>query len=117
MNNLSYYDKYMKYKNKYLNLKSKNMVGGSSKNEIILVKASWCGHCKNFLPTWNTLKMDENLKQKYIFTTLDEKEDAEKIKQYDVKGYPTILIKKDDIITNYEGSREFIHMKELLESN
>ena len=58
---VDYKEKYLKYKLKYAELKAlkQQQQGGSSKKNVILFKANWCGHCQNFLPKW------ENLQNKY----------------------------------------------------
>lgn len=123
MNQLSDYDKYLKYKNKYLNLKKQlGMRGGGDKTELVLVKAEWCGHCKNFLPVWNTLQNMDEFKTRYKFSTYDEKEDKDEIKNLEesgniqVKGYPTLLINANNNVREYNGPKEMEHMLDLLNS-
>ena len=107
----NYYSKYLKYKIKYKLLcdKLNVMKGGGSDNtkiSIILFKASWCGHCKNFLPTWNKLigLFEENNIIK--FTTYDVDEQPDKIKEWGINGFPTIMIEKDNQSETYNGGRD-----------
>ena len=53
---VDYTTKYLKYKKKYLNLKKNINISGGGLKEVILFKASWCGHCKNFIPIWDSMK-------------------------------------------------------------
>lgn len=111
-----YYSKYLKYKKKYLELKktidNKNMTGGAKnsktekteKTEVILFKASWCGHCQMFLPTWE--KMSEKYKSKYNFMTFDSDINENETNNWGVRSFPTIFIKKGDVAAEYHGSRD-----------
>jgi thiol-disulfide isomerase/thioredoxin len=108
-----YKDKYLKYKDKYLKLKNQNkcssscvQLGGadkSDKSDIILFKADWCGHCKRFVPTWEA--MQKKYKNKYNFITIDSN-DKEQLKNWNVRGFPTIYVKNKNTAVEYEGSRE-----------
>jgi thioredoxin 1 len=99
-------NKYISYKAKYLALKNQQNGGNISNNiEIMLFKASWCGHCKMFTPTWEKIK--KTYKNKYNFITYDSEENKNVMKQWNIKGFPTILIKKGDQVIEYEGSREY----------
>ena len=112
---VDYTEKYLKYKTKYLELKKKidqeKQFGGNNKPELILVKAEWCGHCKNFKDTWANLQKTPELLKKVNFTTLDADVNSNEIKQLQVSGYPTILIKKGDQYTEYTESRKFENIK------
>ena len=44
--------------------KSKQCGGSKEKDELLLFKAEWCGHCKKFKPVWNELK--DLYKNKYV---------------------------------------------------
>jgi len=103
---MSNYDKYLKYKQKYLNLKkleNKLMKGGSNKPELYLFKADWCGHCNRFKPTWNDLKSNYN-KIKYNEFDADENKDI--MKKFNIKGFPTIMLKHDNKMIEYNGDRD-----------
>lgn len=117
------YLKYLKYKNKYLNLKkvtdnvSSRIVdfqygGGDDKVELMLFKAEWCGFCKSFQPVWNTLK--QNYGNKYTFTTYDSEADKDIFKKWEIKGYPTLIINNKGKILDYNGPREMEDMELLM---
>lgn len=90
-----YEEKYLKYKKKYLLLK---------KPSFMLFKADWCGHCNEFKSVWNELISDVKLKKKYNFITIDSTNKRE-IENYNIKGFPTLLLKKDDKIIEFNGNR------------
>uniref|UniRef100_A0A6C0J4M4 Thioredoxin domain-containing protein n=1 Tax=viral metagenome TaxID=1070528 RepID=A0A6C0J4M4_9ZZZZ len=112
----NYYNKYLKYKNKYLSLQKNmlNQTGGNIKTDLMLFKAEWCGHCKNFIPVWNTLKNNTSLNKKFNFITYDSEKDSKVVSKLNIRGYPTLLIKKNDTVTEYNGARDFEYLNEYL---
>jgi thiol-disulfide isomerase/thioredoxin len=105
--------KYYKYKYKYLTLKKNNLtlIGGSKKIKLFLFKANWCGHCSMFKPTWNTLKNDPQLKTKIDFITFDSEKNKNEIETYNIEGFPTIMLQKNDNMIQYEGQRNLDDLK------
>ena len=122
-----YYQKYIKYKTKYNNLKTNTQMGGSTqkdentqKTDIYFFKANWCGYCKSFSPSWEALESE--LGTKYNFNTIDVDDiKNEKIlikyKKY-IQGYPTIIKKVGDTINLFNGERNVNNVREFItESN
>ena len=108
-----YHEKYLKYKNKYLALKNnENMTGGNNKIQMILYKSTTCGHCNNFIPTWNTLQ--KKYENKYEFITFDAMENKDKFE--DIVGVPTIKFSDKGIIREYNGGRSLDELSELLDN-
>ena len=102
--------KYLIYKQKYLNLQkleNKLMNGGKrvseSVPELYLFKADWCGHCKNFKPTWANLKSNYN---KVKYNEFDADKDHNIIKKFNISGYPTIMLKHNNKMIEYNGNRD-----------
>lgn len=110
--------KYIKYKYKYNNLINKKckyctnancdncntMTGGNGnyKISLLLFKAEWCPHCRNFDSNWKDLqKQIKNVN----FVTFDSEEHKEKIKNYNIDGYPTLILEKKDKLIEYKGER------------
>jgi protein disulfide-isomerase-like protein len=135
----NYNKKYLKYKEKYFALKKeydelmlkKNMKGGNNqasgiimtaekilpdntKVTVILFKADWCGHCKNFKPTWE--KIADIYKQKYNFVVYDADNQTDKFKEYKVDSFPTVLIKNGNNIMPYDGDRSFDDLSNFLKN-
>ena len=101
-----YYIKYLKYKYKYHNLKKiDNQKGGDISKEIILFKANWCGHCQNFMPTWD--KLSTNFKDKYNFTKYDGDINTNEVSEYKINGFPTIIVKKGNELYEYTGKNTY----------
>lgn len=106
---MTYYDKYLKYKKKYLELQQNKLIkqsggGNDDKKTIILFKAEWCGHCKKFKDTWLNLKTKYN--DKYDFITYDANINSKEISKFNITGYPTLLIQNNKNIVEYNGSRD-----------
>ena len=103
----NYYNLYIKYKKKYISLKNKEniQIGGGSKKDVFLFKAEWCPHCKGFLPAWEKLKEDHG--DNYNFVTYDGDKNEEEVKQWQIQGFPTIIVKKDNEAMEYVGPNEY----------
>lgn len=122
---MNYQEKYLKYKAKYLKLKSMeksltalNMSGGGAKKQdkptLYLFKAEWCPHCRDFKSTWNTLK--SNMESKVDFVMFDSDENRSEIKQYNIEGFPTLILKAGGKAIEYVGPRDFESVKEFIET-
>lgn len=115
---MDYFQKYQKYKSKYLNLlNSHNQIGGKSSKDLYLFKAEWCGHCKAFKDDWNKLQNDSELKNKINFITMDANQDAAHIKEWNIDGYPTIILKSGNKATEYSGPHKIDAIKEFISKN
>ena len=113
---MDYFQKYNKYKTKYLNLLS-NQVGGKSSKDLYLFKAEWCGHCKAFKDDWNKLQNDSELKNKINFITMDSDKHTNEIKEWNIEGFPTLILKYGDKATEYNGPRNINAIKEFINKN
>jgi thiol-disulfide isomerase/thioredoxin len=84
---------------------------GESKS-LIICKASWCGHCKNAMPDFEKLVSQSPITlsdgSKIDVKMLDDAADKEEIAQYNVKGYPTIIVlDSNKNRTEYPGKRTY----------
>jgi len=121
---MNYQEKYLKYKAKYLKLKSKekalvglNMLGGGNKQDkptLFLFKAEWCPHCIEFKSTWKSL--ESNMKSKVDFVMFDSEANASEIKEYNIEGFPTLILKAGGKAIEYVGPRDFESVKEFIET-
>ena len=106
----NYFSLYLKYKSRYLTLKNnlqnqKQTGGGKDKKEVYLFKANWCPHCVQFLPLWEQLEKDHH--KSFDFITYDSDENKEEIKQWDIKGFPTIVVKQCNNAREYVGPNDY----------
>ena len=114
-----FYQKYCKYKKKYIDLKQKliNQSGGyeeSAKPKLILFKAEWCGHCRNFKDSWNTLQKNLNT---IDFVTYDADSDESVMEEYKVQGFPTLIFQKDDKLVEFNGDRNIDNIISFVKEN
>ena len=106
--------KYNKYKQKYLELKYNNQYGGSLK-EVMLFKADWCPHCNNFSSSWKEIQ--NKYKKKYKFITYDSDENKEKMQEYSIEGFPTIMMKNGNKLIEHQGPADLKHVIDFIENN
>jgi len=90
---------------------------GASKS-IIVCKADWCGHCKQAAPEFAKLMAAAPLTlkdgTKVNVKVLDADQNKDEIKQYNIRGYPTILIGDGANMTEYPGPRTYDGIVEFL---
>ena len=146
---MDYNKKYNKYKTKYLSLKylinnnscnhspskkcllcdyvqngGNNKISDKSLNSpdkptLYLFKADWCGYCQAFKNDWLKLNNNEQLKKKINFITLDDHKNKDIINKWDIKGYPTLILKNN---TNpnpieYMDNKTYNNVKSFIENN
>jgi thiol-disulfide isomerase/thioredoxin len=119
---MSYKEKYLKYKKKYLKLQelkksllNKQTGGGNedlSQKEVYLFKAEWCPHCQTFKKTWGELS--EKFSNKYKFITYDSDKNKNEIKEWLVKGFPTIILKDGEKAIEYVGPRDIESLSDFI---
>jgi thiol-disulfide isomerase/thioredoxin len=129
---MTFYDKYIKYKNKYLdaqieynnltNCKTCNnklcnctQSGGSNKVDLYLFKASWCGHCINFIPTWDKINKEFNNKINIKTYDVDSTKDKAIFDEYEIQGFPTLILNNNNQKIEYNGPRDYNSIKEFIQ--
>lgn len=92
----------------------------SGGNELVIVKAEWCGHCKRALPEFEKLVSASPMKLKdgssVTIRMLDEKANKSEVEPLNVRGFPTILLFKDGTRLEYEGERTYNGVMSFLET-
>jgi len=67
--------------------------------KIILVYAPWCGHSKNMLPDFEKVKSEYDGQtvngNKISIIMYNSDVDKDKVKEYKVKGFPTLFVEKN----------------------
>ena len=78
------------------------MFSGGAK--LYFFYADWCGYCKKFKPEWAKLKAEPNLGVQ--LEEVDCSNEAPALaKEYDVKGFPTLILVHSSNKVTYEGER------------
>ena len=83
-----------------------------SVDQLLIVKASWCGHCKRAMPDFERLVSASPITKSdgssVTVRLLDDAEDKAEVQNLNVKGFPTILYRSaDGSISNYNGERSY----------
>lgn len=97
----------------YMDANGDLFVRNSSGNPgILLIHATWCGHCKRFIPTYQSLcrKLNKKNGNDFPCVAIEDAELSKKpelVKALNFRGYPTIKFfdQYGKIIGNYEGER------------
>tara|TARA_B100001175_G_scaffold54792_1_gene43800 strand:+ start:596 stop:1129 length:534 start_codon:yes stop_codon:yes gene_type:complete len=91
--------------------------GGEPLPRCTLYYANWCGHCKNFKPTWEELKKSDKYENVVDFEDVEGDEQPEVIQQEDIQGFPTIKLKTKSDTVEYNGDRTIEDLKRFLDEN
>jgi thiol-disulfide isomerase/thioredoxin len=83
----------------------------------------WCPHCKTALPDWIKFKNQYNGEtvNKYTITcvemncTEESAEITEAINKYDIKGYPTVKMSKDDKIIEFDAKISYNSLEKFVQ--
>jgi protein disulfide-isomerase A1 len=80
--------------------------------EVIICKASWCGHCKTAMPEFERLISASPVKLKngsdVTIRMLDSDADSAAIQALNIRGFPTILYKSGSgAPQEYPGPRTY----------
>ena len=85
---------------------------GGGGGELLIVKATWCGHCETAMPEFNRLVAAKSVKLRdgsdVTIRMLDDASDKSEIQALSVRGYPTILYRgPSGDRMEYSGPRTF----------
>jgi len=89
------------------NLTKENITKENFTNNVNVYyfNAEWCGHCKQFKPIWtdfcNSLKPTDNI----ITKNVNCESNKDLCSKFNIEGYPTVIIEKDNQIIPYSGPR------------
>jgi len=82
---------------------------------LIFAYADWCGHCKNFKPTWNAFK---NKYQNVLdIREVNADQDKNQITNLGVRGFPTVLMLNKGKKVKFEGERTMAGLEKFVKQN
>jgi len=88
--------------------------------EIMFFYVDWCPHCKTALPEWNKFKDEMNGTEVkgYVIQcieyncTSETAEITNLIDKYNIEGYPTIKLIKDNNVFDYDAKPTYNYLKQ-----
>ena len=116
-------EKRSKIKTIKLNSKTKKKANKALQEGVVIVAylAPWCGHCREFKPTWNELmKKYKKLTSTQPCSLMEIKDKNERFlmaKENQPNGFPTIRVfRKGEKMSDYEGARDMESMTNFINS-
>tara|TARA_Y100000992_G_scaffold302368_1_gene276268 strand:- start:6440 stop:6925 length:486 start_codon:yes stop_codon:yes gene_type:complete len=114
---------------KYLKMNYKKVENFTSNDDnsakLIMFHVDWCPHCKKAIPDWNAFKNEYNdlkinnykLKVTDFDVTEDTPENKKLVQKYNVKGYPTIILEKNNNIIECELKPNKTNLEDFVNEN
>ena len=101
----------------------KSSSGNKEHITIIMFVTEWCPYCKKAKPEWdkfsqyvnNLNNTNENYEVSLLYVDCDK--DSKTADKYNIKGYPTIKLIKNDEIYDYDAKPNKDTLVQFLESN
>lgn len=89
---------------------------------LMLFYVDWCPHCKTAKPEWESLKAEYDGKSINGYTvnfieyncTTDSAETSQLMDKYNIEGYPTIKLVKDNQVIEYDAKPTKSTMEQFL---
>jgi thiol-disulfide isomerase/thioredoxin len=103
------------------NINKNNMKGGKSYSDyekkpmLMLFHAGWCGHCVEFMPTFEKLKREFVNPDKINVVKISDKNNA-LIEKYQIGGFPTIKLYDGKDFHEYSGGRDIVSIRHYVNS-
>ena len=89
--------------------------GGS---KLYFFFAEWCGYCKKFKPEWEKLKSESNLGVQLEEVDCSDNNNVPSLaKEYNVNGFPTLILVNGDNKITYQGARTANDLVNFIKSN
>jgi thiol-disulfide isomerase/thioredoxin len=94
--------------------------GDKKEAKVCFFHVDWCPHCKTALPEWNKFKAEMNGTQVKGYTvqcveyncTSESAEITSLIDKYNIEGYPTIKLIKDNEVYDYDAKPTHAYLKQ-----
>jgi len=85
---------------------------------LMLFHADWCGHCQNFMPTFDKFSKAIN-KSKLNLIKFNADTDKKHIESFKIGGYPTLLLNdpKSNRFIEYNGDRSINDLVKFVNEN
>jgi len=117
-----YYLYYNKIKETFKTNNEINYNSSEDKKEakVCFFYVDWCPHCKTALPEWNKFKNEMNGTEVKGYTiqcleyncTTETAEITNLMDKYNIEGYPTIKLIKDNEVFDYDAKPTYNYLKQ-----
>jgi thiol-disulfide isomerase/thioredoxin len=100
---------------------SNKLKGGKSYQDfdkkpiLMLFHAGWCGHCVEFMPTFEKLKREFVDADKLNVVKISDK-NTDLIEKYQIGGFPTIKLYDGKDFHEYQGGRDIVSIRHYVNS-
>jgi thiol-disulfide isomerase/thioredoxin len=92
--------------------------------ELIFFIANWCPHCKTAKPEWEKAKSEYNNNTingyKILFVEIDctqpDSKTTSMMDKYNVEGYPTIILLKNNEVITYDAKVTYDHLSQFVKT-
>ena len=94
---------------------------GGNNVDLYFFYTNWCPHCKKAMPVWKQFKSEmenKTVKGRQInFLEVDCEKDKKLADEFNVKGYPTIKLVKDNQVIEYDAKPDVDTLREFLNTS
>lgn len=85
----------------------KEEFGDKNKMTFTFYHAPWCGHCKQFMPTWKEIKNEMNDNNNIILNEVNSDLQPDIIKEKNIQSFPTLILTSGNNTSYiYNGPRD-----------